>query len=175
MERHCQHCPVGDGEYCRGEHVTRFCRLVDPTSPAHDAAYVPVVVEQSAVWAARASSPAIAHPTVMEAADVAGRAAAANLIETIRPASPSLAARAASAAAAAGRAAAAAARRRPVFVDAPTLGARATTCQSCERFVPATGRCGLCGCFLALKLRLATEQCPDNPPRWAALASEIPT
>lgn len=35
-------------------------------------------------------------------------------------------------------------------------------CSTCEHF--SQGRCGLCGCYLKVKLRLATESCPDG--RW---------
>jgi len=31
-----------------------------------------------------------------------------------------------------------------------------------------SGKCKLCGCATAIKLRMASEKCPANPPRWLA-------
>ena len=32
--------------------------------------------------------------------------------------------------------------------------------------ITGTEKCGICGCYLAAKLRLEEEQCPDIPPKW---------
>jgi hypothetical protein len=39
-------------------------------------------------------------------------------------------------------------------------------CQGCEHYVTAESRCRICGCFAMLKIRLATERCPLDPPKW---------
>lgn len=41
---------------------------------------------------------------------------------------------------------------------------RAAICGGCEHF--AGGRCSKCGCWLNYKQSLASEHCPDAPPRW---------
>jgi len=50
---------------------------------------------------------------------------------------------------------------------------RMSKCENCkeikyeERFFKyRQPRCSRCGCFLKMKVRLAWEVCPDNPPRW---------
>jgi hypothetical protein len=42
--------------------------------------------------------------------------------------------------------------------DDATLDMRRATCATCEHL--QDGRCGLCGCLLAAKQRLAGERCP---------------
>lgn len=39
-------------------------------------------------------------------------------------------------------------------------------CRECEHFVAAEGRCSVCGCYAALKVRLAQEHCPLSEPKW---------
>ena len=50
------------------------------------------------------------------------------------------------------------------------LRAREEACRGCPKLEPGivwvARRCGICGCFMAAKLRLAKEVCPDDPPRW---------
>lgn len=48
-----------------------------------------------------------------------------------------------------------------------------TVCQPCPRFDPVKRTCTICGCrvrasgaALLNKLRMATERCPDTPPRF---------
>jgi hypothetical protein len=41
---------------------------------------------------------------------------------------------------------------------------RAAICAACPELVG--GRCRLCGCKLRWKQAMATESCPDDPPRW---------
>jgi hypothetical protein len=43
---------------------------------------------------------------------------------------------------------------------------RLEVCRACPQYDQGRRRCRLCGCYTELKLRLATEQCPDDPPRW---------
>jgi hypothetical protein len=58
-----------------------------------------------------------------------------------------------------------------VFVSPETAAARLAACQTCPHYRLSDARCALCGCCLGRplldKLRLATETCPANPPRWA--------
>lgn len=41
---------------------------------------------------------------------------------------------------------------------------RLNICKSCPLF--RNGTCTLCGCNMVYKTKLATEHCPDNPPKW---------
>lgn len=46
------------------------------------------------------------------------------------------------------------------------IAERTTICGDCpKRRGPS---CGLCGCAVKHKVRLAAQRCPDNPPRWCA-------
>lgn len=42
---------------------------------------------------------------------------------------------------------------------------RSSICVGCEEFVPP-GRCRHCGCRLGFKIRIASEHCPLDPPKW---------
>ena len=59
----------------------------------------------------------------------------------------------------------------PVFVSTDEWKARLAVCVKCDHFQKATSTtqptCGLCGCIVKAKAWMATEDCPDNPPRWA--------
>ena len=48
------------------------------------------------------------------------------------------------------------------------LQERRQQCNQCPQRTPED-TCNLCGCPLAKKLRMATETCPAQPPRWLAL------
>ena len=45
-------------------------------------------------------------------------------------------------------------------------GERYGKCKSCTRFVGFY--CSLCRCVAYLKTKLATESCPDQPPKWTS-------
>ena len=45
-------------------------------------------------------------------------------------------------------------------------GKRYALCKSCEHFKVATKSCGICSCFMPLKVNLLSISCPDDPPRW---------
>lgn len=47
---------------------------------------------------------------------------------------------------------------------------RLAICKACDYW--AKHRCKLCGCWKALKLRWATSECPDKPPRWTAVKEQ---
>jgi len=43
---------------------------------------------------------------------------------------------------------------------------RLAICHACEFWDSKQSRCSLCGCYVALKTRLASQHCPDDPPKW---------
>ena len=47
-------------------------------------------------------------------------------------------------------------------------GKRYAICKSCEKFNNNTKFCGICGCFMPLKVNLLSISCPDDPPKWRA-------
>lgn len=71
---------------------------------------------------------------------------------------------------AAGRAALALANRETLFVPAEVRKSRLVACADCPRKKGA--KCEECGCFLSLKSRLATEDCPLGKWR-SALSAEL--
>ena len=60
-----------------------------------------------------------------------------------------------------------------VYVPDEVLVERRAYCEGCEN--REGNRCRLCGCWLqnlvAGKLKIATERCPANPPKWNAWVS----
>ena len=70
-----------------------------------------------------------------------------------------------------GRAAGAALTGGFVWVPAEVRDARWAQCMICEHLI--NDRCNLCGCFFGKKIRLATEACPDKPPRWEAYHGDV--
>jgi len=67
---------------------------------------------------------------------------------------------------------------RPVRGDNQVKNILDTRCRPCRHFDPQRQICKLCGCSLNLrgeawrnKLRMATEACPDDPPKWQAEAN----
>lgn len=64
-----------------------------------------------------------------------------------------------------GRIVAAVARGDPVWAPAEVIGRRRAICEACEFFDHSQARCRKCGCT-GLKLDLATERCPLEPPKW---------
>lgn len=48
---------------------------------------------------------------------------------------------------------------------------RLEICQSNECGKYSAGTCKICGCNTDLKLRMPSENCPDNPPRWVAVTA----
>jgi hypothetical protein len=63
-----------------------------------------------------------------------------------------------------GRAAKAVITGQPVNVPPGVLESRQAACATCDKL--KDGRCLLCGCAYQRKIRLATETCPDDPPKW---------
>lgn len=78
---------------------------------------------------------------------------------------PSLARQAYNATLAAGRAAGALATGQAVVVPPEVAAERLAICKSCDRYDADKQRCKACGCY-NMKMNLAQEQCPLNPPKW---------
>jgi hypothetical protein len=61
-------------------------------------------------------------------------------------------------------------RGDPVGAERDEIDKRLAICRSCEFYRTSDGACAKCGCFIKLKARLATEECPID--RWGAQAPE---
>jgi len=46
---------------------------------------------------------------------------------------------------------------------------RSAACRSCNK--NESGKCKLCGCWVRWKVKIASESCPETPPRWNAVPS----
>lgn len=57
------------------------------------------------------------------------------------------------------------------LASAQQHGERYGTCKACPHFV--SFYCRLCRCIGYLKTKVATEQCPDQPPRWKAISASV--
>jgi hypothetical protein len=79
---------------------------------------------------------------------------------------PALAEELGNALGAAARVARAAVSGAPLLVDRGEMERRRSICLACPHYDPRPQRCKLCGCFAAWKASIATERCPDEPPRW---------
>lgn len=55
-------------------------------------------------------------------------------------------------------------RRQPVTVPTEVMKEREKACASCV--YNSDGWCLLCSCLLDVKVCLASERCPHDPPRW---------
>jgi hypothetical protein len=51
-------------------------------------------------------------------------------------------------------------------VDKAEYDRRLAICKACEHYDAKQARCVLCGCRTKYKLRMATESCPLDPPKW---------
>lgn len=50
--------------------------------------------------------------------------------------------------------------RGVLFTDETKMDIRMDTCANCKSFDKSSSRCGLCGCFMNLKIRLEASRCP---------------
>jgi len=50
--------------------------------------------------------------------------------------------------------------------DQDVIDKRWAECEKCEHLIKATNQCGVCKCFMKIKTRVATAQCPLSPPKW---------
>ncbi len=82
------------------------------------------------------------------------------------PIYPSLFQQATNLAHAAGSVVASAARGEAVTVSGGEQNRRMMICKTCDKFDIDSSRCRICGCFANLKTRLASQHCPDDPPKW---------
>ena len=78
---------------------------------------------------------------------------------------PAIAERITNATLAAGRVVDAVVEGEPVRVTPEEREARIETCHRCPAYESPLGECGLCGCYVALKAWLRTENCPAR--KWA--------
>ena len=46
---------------------------------------------------------------------------------------------------------------------------RLSVCKTCSNFQKISRRCGICGCFMDVKVIYTRSECPNNPPKWNAL------
>jgi hypothetical protein len=106
-------------------------------------------------------------PTAVELRSICER----SRIALGKPVYPGIVTQARNLAGAVGRVAAAVAHGEQILVETDVFAQRLAICRSCEHNGDPVGvHCKLCGCRGA-KLMLASEQCPDNPPRWLKVTS----
>ncbi len=79
---------------------------------------------------------------------------------------PSLFQQATNAAHAVGSVMASAVRGAPITVPQEEQDRRLAICHACEFWDPTQERCSKCGCFGQWKTWLASQRCPDDPPKW---------
>jgi hypothetical protein len=51
-------------------------------------------------------------------------------------------------------------RRGLLVTDNAIMDSRMEICSTCKMFSKESARCGLCGCFMKVKIRLAAVKCP---------------
>jgi hypothetical protein len=49
-----------------------------------------------------------------------------------------------------------------LWVTQQTAQARYDICKACDKFTPETSKCSECGCYLKIKVKAATVECPLN-------------
>jgi hypothetical protein len=54
--------------------------------------------------------------------------------------------------------------RNPTVAILEVQDERERRCAACQYFTGV--QCGLCTCVVSMKVLLASESCPDDPPRW---------
>ena len=52
------------------------------------------------------------------------------------------------------------------FVPKEVADKRLEICRACPRFIQATEQCGICYCFMPLKVKLTSSTCEDRPAKW---------
>lgn len=55
-----------------------------------------------------------------------------------------------------------AASGKDITVEDSVYNERMKACNTCDKHIKSTNQCGECGCFLAVKGRLADMKCPLN-------------
>tara|TARA_R110002167_G_scaffold34630_1_gene110666 strand:+ start:2261 stop:2500 length:240 start_codon:yes stop_codon:yes gene_type:complete len=56
------------------------------------------------------------------------------------------------------------------LVSKPVYKERIEACETCPH--RKNLKCGLCGCVIAVKARMETTNCPDNPSRWSEISKK---
>jgi hypothetical protein len=46
---------------------------------------------------------------------------------------------------------------------------RLSVCTACSYFKPISRQCGICGCFVDVKVIYAPSECAHNPPKWNSI------
>ncbi len=54
--------------------------------------------------------------------------------------------------------------RNPVVATPTVQDIRERRCLKCTHLIG--NQCGICSCVVSIKVLLASESCPDSPPRW---------
>ncbi len=98
--------------------------------------------------------------------EVQRRHAGLRLSQKETPVYPTIFQQATNLAHAAGAVVASAVRGEPVTVPHEEQDRRLAICHACEFWDAAQSRCSKCGCFGQWKTWLASQRCPDDPPRW---------
>ena len=55
----------------------------------------------------------------------------------------------------------------PTAAPRAVMNERLQTCEQCDHYLPMSGQCDLCGCFMKLKTAMANSRCPiDKWEEW---------
>lgn len=57
------------------------------------------------------------------------------------------------------------AKGKDISVPDEVFEERYSHCQKCPKLT-SLGFCGICGCAMKVKCKVATSECPDNPSKW---------
>jgi hypothetical protein len=63
------------------------------------------------------------------------------------------------------------AKGKDISVPDEVFNERYEICKKCPK-LSNLGFCGICGCAMSLKCKVATSSCPDNPPKWREYKNE---
>ena len=58
---------------------------------------------------------------------------------------------------------------KAAYVPKEVKDYRLQVCASCDQFKKFSRQCGICGCFMDVKVLYAPSECANNPPKWNAL------
>jgi hypothetical protein len=173
---------MDSGASCRGERIPRLCQLVNPSHNDYQPTYLnslgqiprdTTILPGTAVVGPGGSilppPPNFAAPAASGGGSGCGGCGPPRPRFTV-PQPPSLAAQVASV----GRAAARWVAGGLQFASPEVQASRRAICDACEHHNTRRDKCMICGCFLNPKIRMATESCPLNPPKWPVVATDTP-
>lgn len=66
------------------------------------------------------------------------------------------------------------AKGKDLSVPEEVFNERYEICKSCPK-LNSMGFCGICGCAMAVKCKISTSECADNPPKWGKYKNEDKT